>query len=1159
VTFCHLHVHSEYSILDGLSRAKSLAKHARELGQPAIALTDHGNLCGAVEFYEACRAEGVKPIVGVELYACRDRAVNEDEYGEAYYHLIALAKDAVGYRNLLALVTESHRDGFFRKPRVDRALLERHKDGLVILSGCLGSELAQHLLHERYDEAEEAVAWAKATFGPDYFVELQDHGQEDDRAYLARAITLARRLGVPVVATGDSHYTRAEDAEAAQVAHCISSYSTLEAPKFSLSPYGQYFLKSSEEMAALFGHVEGALENTLVIAERCNLELDLDARLAFPDTAHVTGSAKPMDWLRAKCQHTLEGQHLGYVPGDYQARLDYELSIIEQTGFAEYLILVYDFVRWARDRGIPAVPRGSAAGSLLLYLLGVSEIDPIEYGLTFERFLNPERVQMPDVDMDFADERRGEVFDYLVSRYGRDHVAQIATFGALRARNAIKDTARVLGWDQGDAAALAKLVPEHPVNTTLAEGLARVPEMKARYDRDPGVRRLLDLAMSVEGVAKSVGVHAAGVVICRDPLTRHAPLQPIKKDSPTVITQYGQKSLEKLGLLKMDVLGLANLTMIERAIRLIEEHRGIKVDVGHLPDRDPETFAMLCRGETATVFQLEGSGMTRYVRELQPEHVRHLAVMVALYRPGPMALLPSFVARRHGREPVEYLHPDLEPILGETYGVLVYQDQVLRILEAIAGYTKGQADIVRRAMGKKEAALMAAEKERFLAGARGRGYGAIADELWDEIEPHAGYSFNKAHATCYGFVAYQTAYLKAHYPVEWTAAVLQTKSFKPDDLPPLVAEARERAIPLLRPDLNASFVRFSVEELGPGPHGGRGLRYGLGAVKQVGEPAAELLVREREEHGPYRSMTDLLSRVDTRVVSAKVLEALAKAGAFDGFGPRERVVATLPAIAKQLASYKGKLTRRAKAEKSADDVALGEVALAEAPPADPGLLLEWELEALGLFLSDHPFARASGRVSGDPIAGLAERVGGRAEVVGAVVAVREIVTKKKGERMAVATLGDLSGTIEAVVFPQQYRRSPETWALGAVVRAAGKVEAREDIVQLVVDRGALVGDFEGVAAESSKNLERSGDAPERHARELAVRLRETGDHLSDLRRREKLADLLRPGPTPLRVVAEDRAGRRSVESPEGATVRLDDGLAERLAWLLGEGDVRVVA
>lgn len=1127
MTFCHLHVHSDHSQLDGLSTPKALAKRASELGMPAIGISDHGTMSGAIDFYAACKAEGIRPILGIELYLAPGgrKEKPEDKKATRYYHLLAFAKDRTGYKNLMKLITEANLTGFYYKGRVDRELLAQYKDGLIVLSGCLNSEVAKRLQAGDADGARESLVWYRDTFGPDFFVELQDHGQDDDVAYLSQVIPLARELDIPMVATGDSHYTLPSEADTAQAMHCMQTGSTLAAPAFGLTPHGAYYLKSPEEMQVLFGHIEGALENSLVIAERCTLELDLDGRLAFPDTSHVTGDDSPLGWLTATCYQALE-HRFNALPDDYLTRFQYELQVIEQTGFAEYLILVYDFVKWARDRGIPAVPRGSAAGSLLLYLLGVSDIDPIEYGLTFERFLNPERVQMPDVDMDFADERRAEVFDYLASRYGTDHFSHIATLLTLKARNAIKGSARILGWDSSDAQTIANFIPKLPVNMTIDDSVQQVADLKQLYESDPRVRRLLDLARSVEHKPMAVGVHPAGVVISGDPLTDHVPLQHPPKGDTTIITQYDQKALEKLGLLKMDVLGLSNLTMVERCVKLIREHRGVDVDIRHIADRDAKTFAMLQRGETSTVFQLEGGGMTRYVKELQPEHVRHLAVMVALYRPGPMQLIPAFIARRHGREPVEYLHADLEPILGETYGILVYQDQVLQILEQIAGYTKGQADIVRRAMGKKEADLMASEKAKFLEGAESRGYGAIADELWDEIEPHAGYSFNKAHATCYGMLAYQTAYLKAHYPVEWTAAVLQTSAFKPDELPPLIAEARERAIPLLTPDVNASYVRCSVEPIihGYTCHGGRGLRYGLGAVKQVGEAAAEAIVREREEHGPYRSMRDLILRVDTRIVTSKILEALAKGGAFDAFGPRESVIATLPTIAKLLTSYKGKLTRRLKSGKSTDDVEFPAVPLVETFTAPLSQYLDWELEALGLFLSDHPFAGMT--VKTEPISvaiGLTEAIKAEMDeakrrgekyaprshtLTAAVVAVKEITTKKK-ERMAIVSLGDLSGSIEAVVFPKLYKQAPELWRLGSIVRASGKLDVREDVLQLIVDVGASVargeaGAARAVARTSRKPAGRDDMAVVRTTvARLLDRLPETDDPLERLRRRMK--------------------------------------------------------
>lgn len=1474
MTFAHLHCHSEYSPLDGISKPKDLAKRAKELGQPAIAITDHGTMGGAIELYEACADQGIKAIIGFEAYVTPDRFIKEkDAYEKIHYHLILLAMNGVGYRNLLALMTESFGEGYYYKPRIDRALLEQYNEGLIVLSGCLGGELAQHLLHDDETAARETISWYRSVFGDRYYVEVQDHGQDDDRVYLSKVVPLASEMQVPVVATGDSHYNLKEDADTAEIIHAMQSQATLANEKrFRLKPKNAYYIKSTEEMVALFGHIEGAIENSIAIADRCTLEIELGGRLPFPDTTHVTGQDSPLGWLTTTCydvMNTLCSKLGRTYPEEYYERLEYELSIIEQTGFAEYLILVYDFVKWARDRGIPAVPRGSAAGSLLLYLLGVSDIDPIEYGLTFERFLNPERVQMPDVDMDFADERRGEIFDYLVSRYGRDHVAQISTYAQIKAKSAVRDAAGVLGWEHTDKMRLSGMIPDLPVNITLTECLEKVTDLKKLYETDPKVKTVLDLALAIEGKLRTqgnhnLGVHAAGTIISGDPIRLHAPLQPPNRKDKVVVTQYSQKVLEHLGLLKMDVLGLSNLTMVERCVNLIAEHRGEKIDIRHIPDRDPATFAMLQRGETSTVFQLAGGAMTKYLKQLVPDRVRHLIAMVALYRPGPMQLIPSFIKRRHGREEVAYLHPDLEPILAETYGVLVYQDQVLKILQVIGGYSLGQADIVRRAMGKKEAETMAAEKERFLEGARTRGYEEIASELWDEIEPHAGYSFNQcvsgdtvvslgggggngggtmaigemyrrlkagllpprtskyaskdegpcrycktedrpaawrgrcaachswtkkfqgrglyalsldddgrirpkrikdvhangvrdvyrvilsdgkhidatanhrhmtvdgwkrvdelrvgdhlltmgayeeqvyvpsetrvtageptyagarlpnhmrhgemalryidgghlkleswtrqnewrctevgceasrergdrierahldgdrtnndssnlrmlcashhkmfdytnnnrrrrwekgrpteavevvsiehvgqeltydlemddpghnwvangivthnSHATAYGMLAYQTAYLKAHYPVEWTAAVLQTSSFKPDDLPPLIAEARDRSLVLLGPSINQSFVRFSVEELGSGPHGGRGLRYGLGAVKQVGETAAEAIVREREQHGPYRSLDDLIRRSNTSIVTAKTLEYLTKAGAFDAFGSRESILATLPAIGKALSSYKGKITRRKNSGKALDDVELATIPLVETFTPSASQYLDWELEALGLFLSDHPFARMAGRIEGDSVATLPEKVGQKVCVTAAVTAIKEITTKVKKEKMAIVTLGDLSGTIDAVVFPKTYRENPEIWRVGSILSVAGKIEAREGKIQLVVDVGAVVDDFEGGVLVSVEKTVVNEDSPMLTARELGVRLRESDGGLGDLKRNQKALSLLQqPGSTPYRIVAEDRQGNRQVVSPNGTTVRLTQNLVERMTWLLGEENVRVVA
>jgi DNA polymerase-3 subunit alpha len=1069
VSFCHLHVHSEFSLLDGMSTAKDLAKRAKELGQPAIALTDHGTLSGAIDFYRACKAEGVKPIVGMEAYLApgdrRDKGAKGHK--EAYSHLVLLAKDLTGYRNLLALSTESWATGFHYKQRIDRELLERHKDGLIVLSGCLGSQVAQHLLKGEVEQAGMAAAWHKEVFEEDYFIELQDHGQEDDARYNPRAIALARRLGIPLVATQDSHYTLAEHADAQDLLLCIGTNAKLSQEKrLRFDPLGAYYLKNLEEMRALFKDVPEALDNTLAIAERCNLELDF-GRVAFPDLGHLLHcDLTPQQYLADLTLVSLSQRELG---DEYRERLTYELGVIEQTGFAPYILLVWDIVRWARERGIPSVPRGSAAGSLILYLLGVSDIDPVAHGLAFERFLNPERIQMPDVDLDFADERRHEVMEYVAERYGRDRVAQIITFGTLGARAAIRDVGRALDYPIPDVARVANLVPKLPVGLRLRAAIEKVGELGALYESDARTRSLLDGAMAVEGIARHASVHAAGVVVSGDPLLLHAPTRPMK-DAPLPVSEYGMKPLEALGLLKMDFLGLANLSMIERALASIKATGRIELDVRSVPDGDPETFAMLSRGETHSVFQLDGDGMTRYIRELKPTSVRHLIAMVALYRPGPMANIPSYIARHHDKESVEYLHPDLEEILAETYGIPVYQDQVLLILRKLAGHSMGQADLVRKAMGKKVPELMAAERQKFIEGCVGTGHDrTLAERLWQWIEPFAGYGFPKAHAACYAMVAYQTAYLKAHFPVEWMAAVLATEATKLDKVAPSIAECRRLGVVLLPPDINRSDGRFAVESVGDR----LGIRYGLAAIRGVGDPAAAEVARAREFGGPFKSLDDLCRRLDLKIFNKGVLEHLAKAGALDAFGPREALVAAADKVLKDARKYQKRHGRD-----QIDLFDFAEEAPSPLPEVAPWIARERllaEHEVLGTYLSDHPFRLADGLVpDAVPSHLLGEMEGREVTVAGAVTALRHLTTKK-GERMLVAVLEDLSGKVEAVVFPRAFLRTEARWRADAILACRGKVELRDERVQLLVDSarevevgGAVEWDPEVVASSGPR-------------------------------------------------------------------------------------------
>jgi DNA polymerase-3 subunit alpha len=1078
--FVHLHLHSEYSLLDGLSGVEELAERARQLGMPAMALTDHGALYGAIDFYEACKERGVKPIVGLEAYVSpRGMKQRDAQQDRQYFHLVLLAKDETGYRNLLKLVTAAHLDGFFYKPRIDRELLAAHREGLIALSGCYNGEPSRAILEDQPERARAAAVWHKEVFGQDYYLELQDHANDEDRKVNRGLIELSRELDLPLVVTNDSHYTLKEQAPAQDLLLCAQMTTSLDDPKRLRMQPAEFYVKGAEEMAALFEERPDALKNTLAIAERCNLKLHFD-RLNFPELAHIIpAGVSADDHLARLCWEALPKRY-PEVHERHEERLRYELSVVRATGFAAYILFVWDFVAWARQQGITCGPRGSAAGSIILYLLGVADIDPLEFGLTFERFLNPERVQMPDIDMDFADDGRDRVIEYVVQRYGRDHVAQIVTFGRLAARAAIRDVGRALSYPLGEIDRVAKLVPSIPVGLSLEAALKQSSELQVLYDTQASVKRLIDAARSVEGVARNVSTHAAGVVVAGEPLVDHVPLQRASKSDTALMAQYSMKPLEKIGLLKMDFLGLANLTMLQRASANIGASRGISLDLGKLPIDDELTFRKLSEGETHSVFQLEGSGMTRFIKELKPTTIQHLVAMISLYRPGPMAHLPTYIRRKSGQEPVSYPHPSLEDLLAETYGIIVYQDQVLQIVQRVAGYSLGQADNLRRAMGKKLPDEMKKERQNFLDGARNQGYSAeVADKLWEYIEPFAGYAFNKAHAACYALIAYQTAYLKASFPVEWMAAVLTTEADKTERVVSAVGECRRLGITLLRPDVNRSESAFTVEPLladsrpasggtadspqltadSPQPKA-LGIRYGLAAVKNVGAAAVECIVAERTKNGPYRSLDDLCRRVDLRVLNKRVLESLVKCGAMDDFGPRERVLAGLDQC---LAAGQQMQRAAGSGQKSFfdDDVIADQngagsltIALPQAAQIGQRELLAWEKESLGLFFSDHPFQEAArwltSRVTANTGQLGPELVNERVVIAGVVGALRRITTRRR-EMMAVATLEDLHGSVEVTVFPKTYAASERVWRQDAVVIVGGKLDLRADRVQVICD------------------------------------------------------------------------------------------------------------
>lgn len=1041
--FVHLHTHSEYSLLDGACRIPDLISQAVHFDMPALAITDHGVMYGNVNFYCSARDAGIKPILGCEVYvAPRSRTQRDPTLDKDMYHLVLLATSKDGYKNLIKLVSIAFSEGFYYKPRVDKELLSQYSKDLIAMTACLGGEVPGYLKNGDFARAERALAEYVDIFGKEnLYLELQDHGLSEQKIVNEALVRLSEKTGLKLVASNDIHYTYKKDCEAHDVLLCIQTGATIDDPKRLRFGSAEYYMKSAEEMAELFAHIPGALEHTIEIADRCNCDLDF-GRTNLPDPGIPQG-VDPGEYMAQEAYKGLLARFGGTLPPEYQEQFDYECKVINECGFATYMLIVRDFTDFARRQGIYIGVRGSAAGSLVCYGLGITDVDPIEYGLTFERFLNPERVEMPDIDLDIQDDRRDELIQYVIDKYGRDRVGQIATFGSLKARAAVRDCGRVLGMDTQDVDRIAKMIPTVPVGVTIDEALDENPELKAAYENSPQVKKLLDTARTLEGLNRSAGVHAAGVLISDEPLTERVPINYGGKGE--IVAQLDKKDCAKVGLLKMDFLGLANLTILANAVRNVKRNRGIDIDILNIPLDDAKTFEMLGRGDTTGVFQLEGSGMTRNVIDLKPSSVRELAAIVALYRPGPMAYIPNFVRSKFGQQHIEYLHPDLEPILKETYGVICYQDQVLRIARAIAGFTLGQADILRKAMSSKDRKIMEKQRERFLEGANKKGIDqSVAAQIYEQIEPFAGYAFNKAHAVCYAFVAYRTAYMKANYPVEYYAALLSANMDDKDKLAAYIDDCRRLGIQVFPPDINASGVEFQVE--------GEAIRFGLAAVKNVGRGVVEAIIKAREEGGPFKSLYEFCQRLCDSSVTKSTIECLIKVGAFNSICKNR---------AQLLFVLDDAMGRAIRAQR---DKQLGQQSLFEGETAEcSGLcsepenlppvaempceeILAAERELLGLYLSDHPLLRYKNSLeklvntTSDQLKSKAERED--VTVGGVVSRVRKLLTKNK-EPMAFVTIEDFCGSIDVTVFPGAYKEYMKYLLADAIIVVRGKANRRE--------------------------------------------------------------------------------------------------------------------
>jgi DNA polymerase III subunit alpha len=1052
-SFAHLHVHTEYSMLDGAARVDDLFAEAARMGMPALAMTDHGQLFGAVDFYLAGRKHGVKPILGVEGYLSPGSRFEKQrrDAGEPYTHLTLLAENQTGYANLLRLVSLASLEGHFYKPRMDRELFQRHHQGLIATSGCLGSEVNQRLLKGDRDGARATLAEFRDLFGPgNYFVELHDHGLPEQRRVNPELLALARDLGLPLLATNDLHYTHRADAGPHEVLLCIQTGAVLADPKRFKLEGEEFYLKSPAEMRALFADHPEACDNTLEVAERCNVELQFGANLLphfdVPD-GHTLES-----WLRAEVERGAAERYGQPLPPAVRDRLDYELQVIDQLGFAGYFLIVADLCRHAREHGIRVGPgRGSAAGSCVSYCLRVTDLDPLAYGLMFERFLNPGRNEMPDIDLDFDERRRGDMIRYATEKYGADHVAQIVTFSTIKAKQAIRDSARVLGFPYKLGDDLAKMMPP-PVlgkERSLTEAYKLSTELRVARDNDPDARRVLDTAAGLEGLRRQWGVHAAAVVISRDPLIEQVPIMRREADG-AIITQYEMNGVARLGLLKMDFLGLRNLTVLDDTLAHLRA-RGVDLDLDALPTDDEATFRMLQAGDSDGVFQMESEGMRRLLRQLRPDRFEDIVALIALYRPGPMEEIPKYIAGKRDPREISHLHPLMEEITADTYGVLVYQEQIITLLQRVAGYTAGEADLVRKAIGKKIEALMRKEEPRFLAGCRDKGLSdEQARELWRLIQPFAGYSFNRAHAAGYGLVTWQTAYLKAHHPVEYMAALLTSVKDDKDARPKYLGTCRRMGITVLPPDVNDSDSDFT-------PADGDAIRYGLSAVRNVGEQVVEAIIAARRARGRFTDFFDFCDKVDIGVLNKRVIESLVKAGAFDSLGAPRRGLFEVHELAVD------RVTARKRAE-AAGQFSLfgglgdGEDAIVEPlPPVgqqewDKSQRLAFEKEMLGQYVSDHPLLgleHVLHAVADTPLSMLSERSDGAVVRVAGILAKLTKKFTKRGETYVVADLEDLDGGAECIFFPQVYQQHQGLLVQDAVVAVKARVDGRDEPPKLV--------------------------------------------------------------------------------------------------------------
>jgi len=1058
MSFSHLHVHTVYSLLDGFSNIKKLVKRVKEMGMPAVAITDHGTMFGSIDFFNAANAEGIKPIIGLESYlSARGMTDKDAKLDKRSSHLLLLAENQTGYLNLLKIASASQLDGFYYHPRIDHEFLAAHSEGIIATSGCLSAEIPRLLREDDIDGAKQKLDWYYQIFGPDrFFLELQDHPIPELQKVNKHLLALGKHYNAQFIATNDVHYINRSDAKYQDILLAIQTGALLSDPNRFKMSHDTFYLKSPQEMEASFGHVPGALSNTLLIAERCNVDLRNEEyhlpRFDVPEGYNAE------TYLRKLCEEGLHRKYGSRVNDPkVRERLDYELSVIHTMGFDAYFLIVWDLCMYAKREGIWYNARGSAAGSMVAYTLDITIVEPLDHGLIFERFLNPGRISMPDIDLDFRDDLRPRMIKYCADKYGHDKVAAIITYGTMAAKGAIRDVGRVMDIPLSEVDQVSKMIPTIP-GTTISSALETVKEFRDIYDSTPIIKELIDTAQQMEGVLRNVGTHAAGIVVTDEPVVNYVPLHRPTSNSEDVpvksVTQYEMAHLDEMGLLKVDFLGLATLTIMARACEMIKQRHGIDFDLNNIPIDDPETFEFMGTGHTAGVFQLEGTGMTRYLMQMQPKNLDHIIAMVALYRPGPLEFIPSYIKRMHGEEEVSYRHPSMEPIFNETYGIPIYQEQIMFAAMDLAGYTASEADGLRKAIAKKKAKQIQEHREKFIKGTVNLGImdAETAGLIFTDWENFARYGFNKSHAADYGIIAVQTAYLKNHYTVEYMTALLSATKNETDKVAQYVSDCRDLNIEVLPPDVNYSAWDFSIEDQGEKPS----IRFGLGAVKNVGIAPVQVILDAREE-GVFTDLNDFVTRVDLRQVGKRALESLIRVGALDSYGNRQSILMSMDRLVAVSTSHfnaanSGQLSIFGMMEDAG--TVTEQIELPKAPPMDPREFLEWERELIGLYVSDHPMSRYErflrkkvSRFSGQ-LSGMKDRT---AVIVGGMITRYRRHQTKTGKDMGFVTIEDIQGPIDLVIFPNAWKKYHELIENDRIILAEGKVDGENSDPKVLVD------------------------------------------------------------------------------------------------------------